>query len=670
VRAARQELTRSSVVDGKQVTRDAGGWAGMGSLPFAWSQLVLYQRGSDHPLGRPVTRRFAETGTETTERQVEAPILGGRTRVLRKGFVGRRRDMHALRRDLRRGRHVHVVQGLGGLGKSAFCAEALKLYKRQGWMPVELWCADAEGSADPAGALVQQFTRLGPALVGEQWEEISAAVDQAARDNPAFQRSAVRLVALLSLVLQVTKSPLVVYLENLETLMRGPDNSDPAALGEWREGADELWNELLALADERRDRLALLASCRYRHAAFQGRLFEFHRLPDDALWRLMGWFSGLRRLSVASRARLVGRLTGHPRSLEFLDKLVQQAIYSWEAEHGDLEEARLDPEHEWREIVEPALPPLDRRLSEDLLFGALWKRVLDEPGRALLVRAGVLRRPAEAGLVAALYGDDDTAEAVIGQLVDASLLSEVWEGEPGSRRERRYEVHPTLVRLALEHSADAEVLRWEGHQRAGEFLERAVYRTDALVHLEAAYHLGEVGEFDRAFDLLGPLVQWLLRQGRLLDSTMLLNQIRGGEALEAHRQNIWYMLRGDIQVGFGDLSGALAEYRRSHEIFEALAGREPGNMARQRDLSVSHDNIGGILQAQGDLSGALAAYQHSLEIRQPLAGREPGNTQWQRDLSISQENLSRLLETQRKVARPGNPIKWLLNRIGRWRTPL
>jgi tetratricopeptide (TPR) repeat protein len=226
-------------------------------------------------------------------------------------------------------------------------------------------------------------------------------------------------------------------------------------------------------------------------------------------------------------------------------------------------------------------------------------------------------------------------------------------------------VHPTLVRLALERSADAEVLRWEGHLRAGEYLERAVYRTDALVDIEAAYHLGEVGEVDRAFDLLWPLTDWLLRQGRLLDSTMLLNQMRGGAALEAHRQNIWYMLRGDIQVGFGDLAGVLAEYRQGLEVIEPLAERDPGNMEWQRDLSVSHERIGGILQAQGDLAGALAEYRRSHEIFEALAERDPGNMRWQRDLSISHDNVSRILETQRKVARSGNPIKWLLNRIGR-----
>ena len=104
-------------------------------------------------------------------------------------------------------------------------------------------------------------------------------------------------------------------------------------------------------------------------------LVPFSRLPDDALWRLMGWFGSLRRLSVGSRGKLVERLAGHPRAVEFVDRLVAQAIDRWAAEHGDLEAADPGAEREWREIVAPALPAVEEELSQDLLFGALWDRV-------------------------------------------------------------------------------------------------------------------------------------------------------------------------------------------------------------------------------------------------------------------------------------------------------
>ena len=67
-------------------------------------------------------------------------------------------------------------------------------------------------------------------------------------------------------------------------------------------------------------------------------------------------------------------------------------------------------------------------------------------------------------------------------------------------------------------------------------------------------------------------------------------------------------------VAQGDGPGALAAYRKSLAIAEALAARDAANTEWQRDLSVSHERIGNVLVAQGDGPGALAAYRKSLAI--------------------------------------------------------
>jgi tetratricopeptide (TPR) repeat protein len=86
-------------------------------------------------------------------------------------------------------------------------------------------------------------------------------------------------------------------------------------------------------------------------------------------------------------------------------------------------------------------------------------------------------------------------------------------------------------------------------------------------------------------------------------------------------------------VAQGDWPGALAAYRKSLTIAKALATRDPANIQWQRDLSVSHTDIGDVLVAQGDRPGALSAYRKALAIREALAARDPANTQSQRDLS-------------------------------------
>jgi hypothetical protein len=62
---------------------------------------------------------------------------------------------------------------------------------------------------------------------------------------------------------------------------------------------------------------------------------------------------------------------------------------------------------------------------------------------------------------------------------------------------------------------------------------------------------------------------------------------------------------------------------------------DPGNAGWQRDLSVSHDRIGDVQQAQGGLAAAQTSYQASLANRERLAKADPGKAGWQRDLALS-----------------------------------
>jgi hypothetical protein len=184
-------MTRALAPAQRAATRDAQVPAASGGNHFAWAQLVLYQRGPDHPLGTAVERRFAEETEAQLRRVVEQK--GERSRLLRTGFIGRREELHRLRRDLKEGTIVHVVQGLGGIGKSALCGEALKLYQRQGRHLLYLWCAEVEGAPDPVGSLLQQLSGQLQARFGDLWNAVVATVDRIVVEQPALQQPAPRL---------------------------------------------------------------------------------------------------------------------------------------------------------------------------------------------------------------------------------------------------------------------------------------------------------------------------------------------------------------------------------------------------------------------------------------------------------------------------------------------
>ena len=101
---------------------------------------------------------------------------------------------------------------------------------------------------------------------------------------------------------------------------------------------------------------------------------------------------------------------------------------------------------------------------------------------------------------------------------------------------------------------------------------------------------------------------------------------------------------GQAAQAQGEWSQAEQAYRESLEIRRELAARL-GTPEAQRDLSVSLHNVGRVAQAQGEWSQAEQAYRESLEIRRELATRL-GTPQAQRDLSVSLDNVGRVAQAQ------------------------
>lgn len=67
---------------------------------------------------------------------------------------------------------------------------------------------------------------------------------------------------------------------------------------------------------------------------------------------------------------------------------------------------------------------------------------------------------------------------------------------------------------------------------------------------------------------------------------------------------------------------------RDRRLGRRIARQDPTNAAWQRDLSVSHEQVGDLLLEGGDTAGALAEYRASLVIAKASRIRRTRRTAW------------------------------------------
>jgi hypothetical protein len=70
-------------------------------------------------------------------------------------------------------------------------------------------------------------------------------------------------------------------------------------------------------------------------------------------------------------------------------------------------------------------------------------------------------------------------------------------------------------------------------------------------------------------------------------------------------------------------------------IDKRLSAADASSASLQRDVNVSLEKLGDVLQAQGNLAGAKQRYQEGLEIRKRLSAADPSSATLQRDVWVS-----------------------------------
>jgi serine/threonine protein kinase/tetratricopeptide (TPR) repeat protein len=109
-----------------------------------------------------------------------------------------------------------------------------------------------------------------------------------------------------------------------------------------------------------------------------------------------------------------------------------------------------------------------------------------------------------------------------------------------------------------------------------------------------------------------------------------------------------YQKVGDVQgypfeANLGDTAGALASYRKALAISDALVKDHPNDLVARRDLLISTERIGDVLQATGDTAGALDHQRRALTYGQALAAADPNNAGNRRTVMIGYLKVGGLL---------------------------
>jgi eukaryotic-like serine/threonine-protein kinase len=97
---------------------------------------------------------------------------------------------------------------------------------------------------------------------------------------------------------------------------------------------------------------------------------------------------------------------------------------------------------------------------------------------------------------------------------------------------------------------------------------------------------------------------------------------------------------GDMLVLNHDLNGTTEHYQKALEIRQRLAEQEPDNQLVRFDLSWSYANIGDVRAEAGDVKGSLDNYRQALSLREALLAKEPTNAKYRRSIAVAYQRLA------------------------------
>jgi tetratricopeptide (TPR) repeat protein len=487
VALARPELSQSIKNNGHLV-----------KYPLAWIHLRFYHRGPDRPLA--VTHGVGPQ--ELVQAFHRSAIEVGGLPVLEFGFIGRRSLQHEVRRKYQNGRRLFVIQGLGGIGKTALATQLVHRTFHSAEDDVLVFRCEGLEINSAVSSLKEQAVEHGRRVRIEGWEKVAGDIVERFKD-PAE--------ALEQVIFQLRRSlpRLIIYGDGIECLLGGPNNLR-AETGEWLPETISLLDTLTKVSD--RGLLILLSSRSLWKDHDPESVIFVDALTSGEIMRMFDSFAELSHLNFEIKERLIPRIDGHPRTVEFLDRLIHVRRLKL---GSPLEELDL-----WTDLISPTLPDTREKITADMLLEALWQ-LLTEAGREHAHTLLVARAPLPRQVVK--WAGSATDELIRFGLLTRHRIHRQLEED--SHWENRWAMHSIVAdyvrtKVAPQYSAEA------AHRLLGlgykNFLESKGSSFNDLA--EGVYHLHSANEGDLAWPLTRTYVHELQAKGDFLKALVSLDE--------------------------------------------------------------------------------------------------------------------------------------------------
>ncbi|MGB6017744.1 MAG: tetratricopeptide repeat protein, partial [Nodosilinea sp.] len=300
-------------------------------------------------------------------------------------------------------------------------------------------------------------------------------------------------------------------------------------------------------------------------------------------------------------AELIGLAEGHPLLLNLAATWVRQTSRT------TVDERAIDFfRHLFRPYRGNAASLAEAKV--ELIFGQVFE-ALSQPWQDLLLRVSVYREPFDLAMAQAM-GKTVTAEDLQGLVARALLVAE----------EERFTLHALIADL-VQHRV-SEVVRREAHEQAIAYYQANYRPWDGTMAscqeaLEAFHHACELGQYGRAYKILGRCVNLLDRAGYWRDLLPLYQTLtQHWQAVDDEEtQNLgwaWNKLAG-LHSQLGDYQPAIDTCQQAKALFSSIDFL--------KGEAVSLGNLGLVYHSLGQYQRAIEFQQQALNIAKEIGDR-------------------------------------------------